>query len=125
MNAAVTLTFKKWRAFRMAITLARRAFPLYRPTCGWLEHIKVTLYTAIPVSHVDIYSPGAGSTESPILTLQGQDYVGNNIYVANEPFLTYYEAGQTPTSAIYVQPGNNEYIAGHVTLTGYLVNLSE
>jgi hypothetical protein len=63
--------------------------------------------------------------EQLLLGLQGQDPAGNNIYVANQPFLMYYEAGQTPSVSMFSKAAGSQFMSGQVTLTGYLVNLSQ
>ena len=89
-----------------------------------VEHVNLSLDTGSALSHVDIAGNGA-IIETPLLQLQGTDAAGNNIYVGNQPFLTYYEAGQTPNVSMFSQSAGFEFMSGAVTLTGYLINLSE
>ena len=88
-----------------------------------VEHVSMSIDTPTPLSNVDIY--GNGAQASPLLTVQGQDPSGNSIYIANQPLLTYYEAGQTPSIAVFAKTGPFVFVSGSVELTGYLVNLSE
>ena len=65
------------------------------------------------------------NTLAPILhTFQGNDSSGDKIYVASQPMLYYWEAGQTPQFNFYALPGDSAMV-GSVTLTGYLVNLTQ
>jgi hypothetical protein len=67
-----------------------------------------------------------GTIFMPILhTLQGNDSGGNKIYVASQPMLYYWEAGQQPYLVMNAQAGGFQFMSGQVTLTGYLVNLTE
>jgi hypothetical protein len=67
-----------------------------------------------------------GTIFMPILfTQQGNDSAGNKIYIASQPMLYYFEAGQTPYFVMNAQAGGFEFMSGQVTLTGYLVNLTE
>jgi hypothetical protein len=62
----------------------------------------------------------------PILhTQQGSDPFGNKIYVANQPMLYYYEPGQIPYLAMNATAAGFEFMSGQVTLTGYLVDLTQ
>ncbi|MBV9158654.1 MAG: hypothetical protein JO097_20510 [Acidobacteriaceae bacterium] len=89
-----------------------------------VEHINMSIDTATAFSAADIAGNG-GIIEQPLLTVQGQDSSGHNIYVANQPFLMYYEAGQTPEVSIFSQAGGSAFMSGQATLTGYLVNLNQ
>jgi len=67
-----------------------------------------------------------GGIFMPILhTLQGNDPGGNKIYVASQPMLYYWEAGQAPLIVMIAQAGAFEFMSGQVTLTGHLVDLTE
>jgi hypothetical protein len=89
-----------------------------------VEHVNVIVNSATPLAAVYIYQPEYAM--SPLLTLQGKDGSGNNIYVANQPFLTYYSAGQTPIASVDAQfaQSGGYYVGAVITLTGYLVNLN-
>lgn len=89
-----------------------------------VEHINMSLDTGTAFSHADISGNGA-LIQTALMELQGKDAAGNSIYVANQPFLTYYEAGQTPSVSMFSQSGSFEFMSGSATLTGYLVNLSQ
>jgi hypothetical protein len=89
-----------------------------------VEHANASLDTGSAFSHMDISGNGV-IIEQLLLELQGQDPAGNKIYVANQPFLMYYEAGQTPTVSMFSKAGGSQFMSGQVTLTGYLVNLSQ
>jgi hypothetical protein len=58
----------------------------------------------------------------PILhTMQGNDVEGNKIYVASQPMLYYFEAGQIPLFVMNAQLASFTFMSGEVTLTGYYV----
>ena len=66
-----------------------------------------------------------GTIFLPILhTLQGNDSAGNKIYIASQPMLYYFEAGQQPYFVENAQTGVFMFMSGSVTLTGYLVKLA-
>jgi hypothetical protein len=88
-----------------------------------VEFISSSVDTPTSLSNVDFY--GNGAQASPLFTLQGNDAAGNKIYIANQPMLAYFEAGQTPSVAVFAQSANFEFVSGSVTLTGHLVNLSQ
>lgn len=78
--------------------------------------------TALETGEFDVN----GTVFLPILhTLQGNDPSGNKIYVASQPMLYYWEAGQQPYFAMNAQAGGFMFMSGQVTLTGYLVNLTQ
>jgi len=56
-------------------------------------------------------------------TQQGNDPAGNKIYVASQPMLYYFEAGQTPFFVMNAQAGSFTFMSGEVTLTGHYVNV--
>lgn len=89
-----------------------------------VEHINALLDTPTPLSLVDISGNGT-IIQNPLLTLQGQDSEGNSFYIANQPFLTYFEAAQEPSVYMISQTAAFQFMSGQVTLSGYLVNLSE
>lgn len=89
-----------------------------------VEHINLSLDSPTKFSHADLSGNGM-IIENPFLQLQGPDPAGNNIYIGNEPMLIYYEAGQTPILQMNSATGSFEFMSGTVTLTGYLVNLSQ
>jgi hypothetical protein len=88
-----------------------------------VRFISARVDTPTSLSNVDFY--GNGAQASPLYTMQGNDSAGNKIYIANQPLLVYFEAGQTPSIVMFAQAGNFEFVSGSVTLTGYLVNLSQ
>ena len=62
----------------------------------------------------------------PILfTYQGPDPANNKIYVANQPILYYFEAGQAPSFSMNAASGPFVFMSGSVTLTGYMVDLTQ
>lgn len=62
-----------------------------------------------------------GQAFIPMLyTLQGSDPGGNKIYVGNQAFLYYFQAGQQPYFVMNAQSGGFEFMSGQVTLTGYI-----
>jgi hypothetical protein len=78
--------------------------------------------TALQSAEFDV----GGTIFMPILhTLQGNDSAGNKIYVASQPMLYYFEAGQQPRFVDNAQAGSFTFMSGAVTLTGYLVNLTQ
>jgi hypothetical protein len=78
--------------------------------------------TALTIAEFD----AAGSIFIPILhTLQGNDPAGNKIYVASQPMLYFFEAGQAPYYVMNAQAGGFEFMSGSITLTGYLVDLTQ
>jgi hypothetical protein len=87
-----------------------------------VEHVNVVVDTATPVENVEIL--GSNIVETLLLPLQGKDYAGHNLYIANQPLLFYFSSGEAPGAEIYVLPGNSIYLSAEVTLTGYLVNLN-
>jgi hypothetical protein len=88
-----------------------------------VEHINVSVSTTTPIEAVEII--GSNVVNAPLLTLQGKDFAGKNLYIANQPLLFYFSAGEAPAVEAYVLPGNSIYVAADITLTGYLVNLNE
>jgi hypothetical protein len=88
-----------------------------------VEHVNMSVDTPTPLANVDISGNGP-IIENPFLQVQGNDPAGNTIYIANQPFLTYYEAGQTPAISIFAKAGGFQFISSGITLTGYLVNLN-
>jgi hypothetical protein len=59
----------------------------------------------------------------PILyTQQASDPAGNKIYIADQPMLYYFEAGQSPYFVMNAASANFTFMSGSVTLTGYYVN---
>ncbi len=69
-----------------------------------VEHVNVWVGTATALQQVVI--TGNNTFEYPFLQQQGADLGGNIIYVANQPLLTYFEAGETPAYTVYTQPGS-------------------
>jgi hypothetical protein len=55
--------------------------------------------------------------------VQGTDQSNNSIYIANQPTLTYFEAGQTPNFVVNINSA--AAISGQLTITGYLVDLTQ
>jgi hypothetical protein len=88
-----------------------------------IEHISMSVDTPTALSNVDFY--GNAAQASPLLTLQGADSAGNSIYIANQPLLAYFSAGQTPSIAVFAKSAAFEFVSGSVTLTGYTVNLAQ
>jgi hypothetical protein len=88
-----------------------------------VEHVNMSIDTPTALSSVDL-SGNQSIIEYLFLQLAGTDQVGNSIYIANQPMLTYYEAGQTPIISAFTHSGGFEFVSGGVTLTGYLVNLN-
>jgi len=88
-----------------------------------VEHISMSVDTPTPLQSVDFY--GNGVQANPLLTVQGNDSAGNTIYVANQPLLAYFSAGQAPSVAVFTKQASFEFVSGSVTLTGYLVNLAQ
>jgi hypothetical protein len=87
-----------------------------------IEHINGFVGTFTNLSAVSFI--GNGTIRNIFFQLQGTNG-GNNIYVANQPFLTYFEAGQTPEYFVGVNPGSFVFITSAVTITGYLVDLTQ
>jgi hypothetical protein len=57
------------------------------------------------------------------LQVQGVNPAGDSIYIANQPLLTYYEAGQTPNWDVNISSPADMTI--QLTITGYLVDLTQ
>ncbi len=57
-----------------------------------IEHVNISIDTPNPFQNVDIYGNGS-IIETGFLQKQSLDSQGDPIYVQNQPFLTYYEAG--------------------------------
>jgi|ERR1022692_399990 hypothetical protein len=55
--------------------------------------------------------------------VQGSDQFNNTIYIANQPTLAYFEAGQTPNFYVGIKP--SAVIFDQLTITGYLVDLTQ
>jgi hypothetical protein len=55
--------------------------------------------------------------------VQGSDQFNNTIYIANQPTLAYFEAGQTPNFFVGIKP--SAVIFDQLTITGYLVDLTQ
>lgn len=89
-----------------------------------VQFISASVDTPTNLSYVYFYGNGAAQA-SPLFTMQGNDQAGKKVYIANQPMLAYFEAGQTPSIAMFAQTGSLESMSGAVTLTGYLVNLSQ
>jgi hypothetical protein len=87
-----------------------------------IEHVNGFVGTFTNLAAVNFF--GNGTTQNIFFQLQGTNG-GNNIYVANEPFLTYFEAGQTPEYFVGVNQGGFVFITSGVTITGYLVDLTQ
>jgi hypothetical protein len=88
-----------------------------------VEFVASDVDTPTPLSVAEFFTAGGFV---PILhTLQGNDPAGNKIYVANQPWRYYFEAGQQPYIVMNAQAGSFEFMSGSVTVTGYLVNLTQ
>jgi hypothetical protein len=88
-----------------------------------IEHVNASVDSPTALSVVDF--SGNGTIQHVLMQLQGQDSAGNNIYVANQPFLTYFEAGQQPSYAVFAKTGAFQFVSAGMTITGYLVDLSQ
>lgn len=91
-----------------------------------VEHINASIDapTANPLSHVDF--SGNGTIDILDMHVGGFDTTGNNIYIENQPLLTYFEAGQTPLFDIQLTGSSPAlFISASFRITGYLVNLSQ
>jgi hypothetical protein len=91
-----------------------------------IEHVNGLLVTNVTLGLVYVsgnLNSSPETTEQPIL-FGLQSSFGDFTYIANEPFLTYFEAGQSPAIFIQVAVGAG-FIESQVTLTGYLVDLTQ
>jgi hypothetical protein len=100
------------------------AFPVVPPNKRLVvEFIASSVDTPTALQTVEF---AANGNFIPILhTQQGNDSSGNKIYVANQPMLYYYEPGQVPYLAMSAATAGFEFMSGQVTLTGYLVDLTQ
>jgi hypothetical protein len=87
-----------------------------------IEHINGFVGTATNLYSVVL--GGNGTSSNIFFQLQGAQS-GLNLFVANQPFLAYFEAGLAPQCNITVNAGGLEDIASTVTITGYLVDLTQ
>ena len=99
-------------------------FPVVPPNKRLVvEFISSSVDTPTALSTVEFFA--AGPSFIPILhTLQGNDSQGNKIYVASQPMLYYFEAGQAPYLVMNALPGTPTFMSGGVTLTGHYVNIA-
>lgn len=88
-----------------------------------VQYIASSIDTPTPLINVELVANA--SFISILHTLQGTDASGSNIYIASQPMLYYFEAGQQPIFVMNAKAGGFEFMSGSVTLTGYLVNLTE
>ena len=89
-----------------------------------VQYIASSVDTPTALITAEFFQPGA--IFIPILqTMQGTDSAGNKVYIASQPMLYYFEAGQAPYFVMNAQSGNFEFMSGSVTLTGYTVNLTQ
>jgi hypothetical protein len=88
-----------------------------------IEHVNGSIDTPTNLSVVDF--SGNGTFQNIFFQFQGLDLANNNNYISNQPFLTYFEAGQTPVYTVVVHFGAPVFISAQVTITGYLVDLTQ
>ena len=89
-----------------------------------VKYIASNVDTATPLSVAEF--DVNGQIFIPILhTLQGPDPGGYSIYVASQPMIYFFTAGQSPNFLMFSQAGPVEFMSGQVTLTGYLVDAKE
>ena len=86
-----------------------------------VEYIASSLDTPTALISGEFSAPG-GFVQI-LYTQQGNDTAGNKIYVASQPMLYYFEAGQSPLFVMNAQSAGFNFMSGEVTLTGYYVNL--
>jgi hypothetical protein len=85
-----------------------------------VEYISSVAATQTPLSDAE-FDVNNGSAFVYILhTLQYTNPNGDSTYVASQPMLYYWSAGQQPYFVMNAQAGPFEFISGAVTLTGYL-----
>lgn len=88
-----------------------------------VQYIASSVNTPTPLLVADFVPPGGNV---PVVhTLQSTDGQGNYYYVASQPCLYFLEAGQQPLFNMSAQAGGVESLNGNVTVTGYLVDLTE
>lgn len=97
-------------------------FPVVPPNKRLVvQFISSSVDTPTALSTVEFFATGPSFI--PILhTQQGLDSVGNKIYIASQPMLYYFEAGQAPYLVMNALPGGFTFMSGQITLTGYYVN---
>ena len=88
-----------------------------------VEHVNVAVETVTPLSNVAL-SGNSFTSLFPFLQLQSQGGPVGFFYIANQPLLTYYEAGQSPQLDVAANAGTSETVASSATLSGYLVDLT-
>jgi hypothetical protein len=88
-----------------------------------IEHVNGAVQTASNLSNVAF---GSALATLQFIPFQLQSTAGaDNIYIANQPLLAYFEAGQAPFYFVIIQPGATEFINGQLTITGYSVDLTQ
>jgi hypothetical protein len=111
-------------------------------SCITSSTVCVAIFPAVPankrlvVEHVNGYVRTTGNLlylavlygNNPLFhyiffQIQGSDQSNNSIYIANQPTLTYFEAGQTPNFVVNIKSAAD--IAAQLTITGYLVDLTQ
>lgn len=89
-----------------------------------VEHLNMFVTSSTALDQVAIFGHGT-IAENAHLTQQANDSSGFMAFSENEPFLAYYEAGESPEVIFDAQSGATKFISAQVTLVGYLVNLNE
>lgn len=87
-----------------------------------VEFIASSIGTPTPLSDAEFFDTNHVAFITILHTLQSTDNTGNKIYVASQPMLYFFTAGETPLFAMNAQAGGFEFMSGSVTLTGHLID---
>ena len=88
-----------------------------------VQYISSSLDTPTPLVNVEF---STGTAIFPILhTMQGNDASGNKIYVASQPMLYTFEAGQRPFVVMNTAAGAFTFVSGGIMLSGHYVDLTQ
>lgn len=87
-----------------------------------VEFIASSVATPTPLSDAEFFDTNHVAFISILHTLQSTDTTGNKVYVASQPMLYFFTAGETPYFVMNAQAGGFEFMSGSVTLTGYLID---
>jgi len=92
-----------------------------------VEHISLNVQTGGNLLQVLV----SGNGFDQRLFLQKQVLFSNGVsaYVVSQPFISYYEPGTTPAFEVQINgtsgTGPLYYVEGHLTITGYLIDLTQ
>jgi hypothetical protein len=88
-----------------------------------IEHVSGYVRTAANLLYLAVLDGNNPLLHFIFFQVQGSDQSNNSIYIANQPTLTYFEAGQTPNFVVNLK--SSAAITTQLTITGYLVDLAQ